>query len=54
MNREIEIWAVWRELGSPILMGQLQSSLSRGKEVFSFTYNTAWLASGHSHQLDPD
>jgi len=38
MNREIEVWADWRELESPVPMGQLRSSLSRGKEVFSFTY----------------
>jgi serine/threonine-protein kinase HipA len=54
MNREIEVWADWRELGSPVPMGQLRSSLSRGKEVFSFTYDKSWLAGGHSHQLDPD
>jgi hypothetical protein len=41
MNREIEVWADWRELGSPVPLGQLRSSLSRGKEVFSFTYQIA-------------
>ncbi len=54
MNREIEVWADWRELRCPVLMGQLRSSLSRGKEVFSFTYDTDWLASGLAHPLDPD
>jgi len=54
MNREIEVWADWQELGSPTLMGRLRSSLTRGKEVFSFTYEEQWLASGAARQLDPD
>ena len=54
MNREIEVWADWQELGSPTLMGHLRSSLSRGKEVFSFTYDAEWLASGAARQLDPE
>ena len=54
MSREIEVWADWRELGSPILMGHLRSSLTRGKEVFSFSYDQGWLTDGHTRQLDPD
>jgi serine/threonine-protein kinase HipA len=54
MSREIEVWADWRELKSPSLMGHLRCSLSRGKEVFSFSYDQAWLAGGHSQTLDPD
>ena len=54
MSREIEVWADWQELGSPILMGHLRSSLTRGKEIFSFSYEGEWLASGAARQLDPD
>ncbi len=54
MSREIEVWADWQEIGSPILMGHLRSSLTRGKEVFSFSYEGDWLASGAARQLDPD
>jgi serine/threonine-protein kinase HipA len=54
MSREIEVWADWRELGASILMGTLRSSPSRGKEVFSFSYDPAWLGAGHSQQIDPD
>jgi serine/threonine-protein kinase HipA len=54
MSREIEVWADWQELGAPILMGHLRSSLTRGKEVFSFSYEGEWLASGAARQLDPD
>ncbi len=38
MSRNIEVWADWQELGTPMLMGYLRSSLTRGKEVFAFTY----------------
>jgi serine/threonine-protein kinase HipA len=54
MSREIEVWADWQELGSPILMGHLRSDLTRGKEIFSFSYEGEWLASGAARQLDPD
>jgi serine/threonine-protein kinase HipA len=54
MSREIEVWADWQELGSPILMGHLRSSLSRGKEVFSFSYGEEWLAGEAVRQIDPD
>ena len=54
MSREIEVWADWRELGAPMRMGHLRSTPSRGKEVFSFSYDQAWLDAGHSRQLDPD
>lgn len=54
MSREIEVWADWRGLGSPVLMGRLRSSLTRGKEVFSFTYEREWLAREDARPLDPD
>lgn len=54
MSREIEIWADWRKPGAPMRMGHLRATLSRSKEVFSFSYDQAWLDAGHSQQLDPD
>jgi serine/threonine-protein kinase HipA len=54
MSREIEVWADWQQLGTPSLMGHLRSSLTRGKEVFSFTYEHDWLAKVAALQLDPD
>jgi serine/threonine-protein kinase HipA len=54
MSREIEVWADWQERDSPTLMGRLRSSLTRGKEVFSFSYEDDWLAGGAARQLDPD
>jgi serine/threonine-protein kinase HipA len=54
MSREIEVWADWQALGMPTLMGRLRSSLTRGKEVFSFVYEDEWLASGAARELDPE
>ncbi|MGK0188058.1 MAG: serine/threonine-protein kinase HipA [Verrucomicrobiales bacterium] len=54
MSREIEVWGDWQDLGAPVLMGHLRSSLTRGKEVFSFSYDEEWLASPAARQLDPE
>jgi serine/threonine-protein kinase HipA len=54
MNREIEVWADWKELDDSQLMGLLRANVTRGKEVFSFNYENAWLKSNASRQLDPD
>ncbi|MEO8617284.1 MAG: HipA domain-containing protein [Luteolibacter sp.] len=54
MSRHIDVWADWLETGSPALMGHLRSTLTRGKEVFSFTYDDAWLALENARQLDPE
>ncbi|MCB0625487.1 MAG: HipA domain-containing protein [Saprospiraceae bacterium] len=55
-GRKIEIWvfAHWKPLSEPVLMGRLQSELLRGKEVFSFEYDETWLRSEYGQQLDPD
>jgi serine/threonine-protein kinase HipA len=52
MSREIEVWADWRELGAPTLMGTLRSSPGRGKEVFPFSCDPAWLFSIAVHNTD--
>ena len=38
----------------PHLLGILHADLVRGKEVFSFEYDAAWLESGCAQSLDPD
>ena len=53
-TRVIYVYADWKEINGPILMGELRSDLTRGKEVFSFEYNPEWLKSGFSQILDPD
>lgn len=38
----------------PHLLGVLHTDLIRGKEIFSFEYDVAWLESGRAQNLDPD
>jgi serine/threonine-protein kinase HipA len=52
-QRCIEVWADWKTLGSPVLMGHLYVTPGRGKEVFSFEYDRAWIESPHAQTLDP-
>lgn len=49
------MFADWEGLPEQnLLMGQLQSELLRGKEVFSFVYSKEWLLSNFAQTLDPD
>ena len=48
------MFADWDGLPEGMLMGQLQSELLRGKEVFSFVYSKEWLSSNFAQTLDPD
>lgn len=54
MSREIEVCGDWQDLGGPTLMGHLRASITRGKEVFSFSYDGEWLKGGAARQLDPE
>lgn len=50
----IYVYADWPADG-PVLVGRLFSSESRGKEVFSFEFNKAWLRRPEAqYTLDPD
>jgi serine/threonine-protein kinase HipA len=49
----IEVWAHWANLKEPRQMGSLNVIPGRGKEVFSFEYDSDWLKSGHAQELDP-
>ena len=53
-QKTIEVYAHWRALDAPIFMGMLFAAPSRGKEIFSFEYDAAWLQSPHAQVLDPD
>lgn len=54
MKRTIYVYADWKELHEPTLIGELYSERLRGKEVFSFAYDKEWLQSDYAYQLDPD
>jgi serine/threonine-protein kinase HipA len=41
-------------MAEPVPMGTLYAAPSRGKEIFSFEYDAAWLKSPYALMLDPD
>jgi serine/threonine-protein kinase HipA len=51
---KIFVYADWISLKTPTLMGVLTASHIKGKEVFSFQYDDAWLKSDKAILLDPD
>lgn len=53
-KRKICVYAHWKEMEEPVLMGVLHSELLRGKEIFSFEYDKDWLNSEYAQLLDPD
>jgi serine/threonine-protein kinase HipA len=50
----ILVYADWIELGGPALLGTLSVAHTKGREVFSFAYDKAWLDRGLAQSLDPD
>lgn len=53
-GRIIEVYADWIGLESIARLGTLSVQAPRGKEVFSFEYNAAWLGRDDNRTLDPD
>ncbi len=53
-RKEILVYAHWREMKEPMLMGLLFSEITRGKEIFSFEYSGEWLKSKYAQIIDPD
>ena len=51
---DILVYADWIGLEGPTLMGTLSVAHTRGREIFSFAYNKAWLDAGLAQTLDPD
>lgn len=49
----IQVFADWKGLEQPTLMGTLEVAFVRGKEVFSFEYDTDWLQTKRYQRLDP-
>lgn len=48
------VYAHWEGMDRPFFMGTLHATPSRGKEIFSFEYDTAWLRSAYGQRIDPD
>ncbi|GAB5538209.1 MAG: HipA domain-containing protein [Salibacteraceae bacterium] len=51
---QILVYADWVGLGGPQLLGVLSTQRLRGKELFAFEYDNAWLKSQNVQLLDPD
>ena len=43
MSKEILVYSDWSHNSKPELIGFLNSDLLKGKEVFSFEYDSEWL-----------
>ena len=52
-QRTIEVWADWHGLEKPVLIGVLTATPVRGREVFAFSYDAAWLQRDQARVLDP-
>jgi serine/threonine-protein kinase HipA len=53
-KKELFVYAHWKELLQPVLMGTLHVTPLKGKEIFSFEYDKSWLESENLQVIDPD
>ena len=53
-QKSVLVYAHWLEFDNPTLIGTLFYSPIKGREVFSFEYDAAWLVQKGSQNLDPD
>jgi len=53
-ERSIEVWADWESLAEPVRVGRLEARYVRTEEIFSFTYDDAWVHSPSAIPLDPE
>lgn len=51
--KKIYVYAHWEVFKEPKLMGVLACAVGRGKEVFSFEYDSTWIKENHAQDLDP-
>lgn len=51
--RRVEVWTEWLDMTAPAQIGVLTATPGRGKEIFSFEYDRAWLASSQAQVFDP-
>jgi serine/threonine-protein kinase HipA len=52
-KRKINVYVHWIGMDMPIQMGTLHSDRVKGKELFSFEYESAWMKSEQAQLLDP-
>lgn len=51
---DIYVYAHWKGMSEPELVGVLSAQQAKGKKAFSFEYDKHWLKSGNQFLLDPD
>jgi serine/threonine-protein kinase HipA len=51
---DILVYADWKGLELPALMGTLSVTHTRGHAVFTFSYDKQWISTGKAQNLDPD
>ncbi len=51
---DIYVYAHWKGMAEPKIMGLLSAHFAKGKKAFSFEYDGNWINSGHQRLLDPD
>lgn len=53
-QKAIQVCAHWQGLSDPVIMGTLFAAPGRGREIYSFEYDSAWLKSDYAQILDPE
>lgn len=53
-KRDIYVFAHWKGMTEPKIIGILSAHSAKGRKAFSFQYDKNWLNSGHRYLLDPD
>lgn len=51
---DIYVYADWKGMSEPKIMGILSAHFAKGKKAFSFEYDKDWISSGYQRLLDPD
>lgn len=51
---DIYVYAHWKAMQEPKIVGILSAQQAKGKKAFSFEYDRDWLKSGQQFLLDPD
>lgn len=54
IKTEIYVYAHWKGLPEPKIIGILSAQQAKSKKAFGFEYDNNWLKSGQKFLLDPD
>lgn len=52
-KKDILVYTDWEGMDGPVKMGTLSVEFTRGREIFSFSYERSWLDSDYAQVLDP-